>query len=392
MNNSNRPGVCLMIIYVNITYITTVSMKILYLITKSNWGGAQRYVYDLATAFQSKGCNSVVAFGGHGLLEENLHKANIKTVSLNSLVRDISILKEFLVAKEIYSLIKKEKPNIVHLNSSKASGLGALISRILGVKHIIFTIHGAPFREDRNFILKKIIYFLTWITCLLSHTVITVSKQDEVDIGTMFFIKKKLKTIYLGLTYDPPQQRLTPKSKAVRIITVGDLTKNKGHMFALQAIEKLRDDSVPFHYSIIGEGEERKSLEEFIAFKNLGDVVTLLGYQDARSILHEYDLYLLSSVKEGLPYILLEAGKAMLPVVATITGGVPEIIRHEESGLLVQPKDVESLAKELKRLINDRKFGKKLGQELHAHIVQNFSHSKMLVETAKVYGLIKSKK
>ncbi|MEI6810432.1 MAG: glycosyltransferase family 4 protein [Candidatus Nomurabacteria bacterium] len=367
-------------------------MKILYLITKSNWGGAQRYVYDLAVAFKSKGCNPIVAFGGHGLLEENLNKANIKTVSLNSLIRDISLTKEIFVVKEIYSLIKKEKPDIVHLNSSKASGVGALIARILGVKNIIVTIHGAPFREDRNIILKKIIYFLTWVTCLLSHTVITVSKQDEADIGTMFFIKKKLKTIYLGLTYDPPLTRITPKSKVVRIITVGDLTKNKGHLFALHAIEKLRDNNVPFHYTIVGEGEERKSLEEFIAFKNLGEFVDLLGYQDARSILHEYDLYLLSSVKEGLPYILLEAGKAMLPVVATITGGVPEIIRHEETGLLVQPKDVDSLTKELKRLISDRKIGKKLGQGLHAHIVQNFSHSKMLVETAKVYGLIKSKK
>lgn len=363
-------------------------MKILYLITKSNWGGAQRYVYDLAVAFQSKGCTPVVAFGGHGLLEENLNKVDIKTVSLNSLIRDISFKKEISVAKEIYSLIKNEKPDIVHLNSSKASGMGALIARILGVKKIIVTIHGAPFREDRNIILKKIIYFLTWITCLLSHIVITVSKQDEVDIGTMFFIKKKVKTIYLGLTYDPPQPRLIPRSRVVRIVTVGDLTKNKGHLFALQAIEKLRDDNVPFHYSIIGEGEERKSLEEFIVSKNLDEVVKLLGYQDARLVLHEYDLYLLSSVKEGLPYVLLEAGKAMLPVVATITGGVPEIIRHEETGLLVQPKDVESLTKELKRLIYDRKLGKKLGQNLYAHIVQNFSHSKMLVETAKVYGLI----
>jgi glycosyltransferase involved in cell wall biosynthesis len=117
----------------------------------------------------------------------------------------------------------------------------------------------------------------------------------------------------------------------------------------------------------------------------------MAGYQDARSVLHEYDIYLLPSIKEGLPYILLEAGKTMLPVVATITGGVPEIIRHEDTGLLVQPKDVEAMAQSLERMIRDRKYSKQLGQKLHSHIVQNFSYSKMLVETAKVYGLIEGK-
>lgn len=349
------------------------------------------YVHDLATAFQSKGHSVVVAFGGHGLLETNLKKSSIKTVSLGSLVRDISFFKEFFVAQEMYRLIKKEKPDVVHLNSSKAAGIGGVVSRILGVKKIIVTIHGAPFREDRSVLLRRILYFFTWLTCLCAHVIIAVSKQDEADLGTMFFIKHKLRTIYLGITYDPPAPRVTPKDRVMRIVSVGDLTKNKGYMFALQAIEKLRDAKILFQYTIIGEGEDRKKIEEYIDQKQLHSVVTLLGYQDARAVLHEYDVYLLSSVKEGLPYILLEAGKASLPVVATITGGVPEIIRHEETGMLAQPKDIDGIYQCLLRVTTDRKFAKGLGQALHAHIVQNFAHSKMLVETAKVYGLIEGK-
>lgn len=349
------------------------------------------YVHDLATAFQSKGHSVVVAFGGHGLLETNLKKSSIKTVSLGSLVRDISFFKEFFVAQEMYRLIKKEKPDVVHLNSSKAAGIGGVVSRILGVKKIIVTIHGAPFREDRSVLLRRILYFFTWLTCLCAHVVIAVSKQDEADLGTMFFIKHKLRTIYLGITYDPPAPRVTPKDRVMRIVSVGDLTKNKGYLFALQAIEKLRDAKILFQYTIIGEGEDRKKIEEYIDQKQLHSVVTLLGYQDARAVLHEFDVYLLSSVKEGLPYILLEAGKASLPVVATITGGVPEIIRHEETGMLAQPKDIDGIYQCLLRVTTDRKFAKGLGQALHAHIVQNFAHSKMLVETAKVYGLIEGK-
>ncbi len=364
-------------------------MKILYLITKSNWGGAQVYVHDLATAFKGKGHETVVAFGGHGTLEEKLKKNGVKTISIESMERDVSIMREFAVAREMYRMIKEEKPDIIHLNSSKAAGIGSIIGRMLGVKHIVVTIHGAPFREDRKYISRRLIYFFTWLTCVFAHVVITVSKQDEADLGTMFFVKNKLRTIYLGLTYDPSQQvRTNPKDRLMHIVTVGDLTKNKGHLYGLQAMEKLKNENTLFKYTIIGEGEERQKIEEFIAMKKMEDVVELVGHRYARDVLHEYDIYFLPSIKEGLPYSLLEAGTAMLPVVATITGGVPEIIRHESTGLLAQPKDVEGLYTCLARIINDRKFGKQLGRSLHGHIVQNFSHAKMLVETAKAYGLI----
>lgn len=360
-------------------------MKILYVITKSNWGGAQRYVYDLATSFSSKGVDVVVAFGGEGELKQRLQEHSIKTITLQSLTRDISITKELSVIKEIFLLIKNEQPDIVHLNSSKAAGIGALVCRILGVTSVV-TIHGAPFREDRRFFVKKLIYFFTWVTCLCAHKVITVSKQDEADIGAMFFIKKKVTTVYLGVVYEPKQGRLTPKGREIKIVTVGELTRNKGQLYGIEAIDLLRRRGVLFTYTLIGEGEDRALIERHIALKQLEDVVFLAGYQDARSILQEYDVYLLPSIKEGLPYILLEAGKAGLPIVATITGGVPEIIRHEETGLLVPPKDVDGLCKALERVFNERKYAKQLGQNLHSHIVQNFSYTKMIVETAKVYG------
>ena len=366
-------------------------MKIVYLITKSNWGGAQRYVYDLATSFKAKGVETVVAFGGEGELKTKLEEASVRTVQLTTLVRDVSLKREFKSAQELYYLIRKEKPDVLHLNSSKAAGIGGFMGRLLRVPLIVFTVHGAPFREDRGYLSKRLIYLFTWFTCLLAHKVITVSKQDEADIGAMFFIKKKVTTIYSGVTYDPVPVRDVPKGKAMRIVTIGELTKNKGHLYGLQAIELLRQEEVPFSYTIIGEGEDRSKIEEYIAMKQLEDVVSLPGYQDARSVLHNYDIYLMPSIKEGLPYILLEAGKTSLPVVATITGGIPEIIRHEDTGLLAQPKDPEGLCRSLKVLIRDRNYAKQLGRNLHSHIVQNFSSSKMLVETARVYGLIEGK-
>lgn len=364
-------------------------MKILYLITKSNWGGAQRYVYDLAAAFSAKGNTILVGTGGNGPLISKLQDKKIKVRTISALKRDVGIVSELQSFREIYLLIKESKPEVLHLNSSKASGIGVICGRILGVKNIVVTLHGAPFREDRPWITRRLIYFFTWLTCLFAHSIITVSKQDEHDIGAMRFLKKKVKTIYLGLVYGDLPQRTTPKTRMRHIVTVAELHRNKGLVYAFSAIENLHKEGLDIKYSIFGEGEDRKKLEEFITTKKLENVIFLNGHVTGISeSLQNFDIFLLPSVKEGLPYVLLEAGKAMLPVITTTTGGIPEIVRHEETGLLVAPKDTEHLTEELRRLIVDRNFAKELGQALHLHVVENFSHTRMIVETAQVYGLI----
>ncbi|MDB5260707.1 MAG: glycosyl transferase family protein [Candidatus Nomurabacteria bacterium] len=364
-------------------------MKILYVITKSNWGGAQKYVYDLAVSFSGKGHDITVASGGRGELMERLTEANIKTISIPSMVRNLGLVREIKAFISIYKIIKEVKPEILHLNSAKASALGAFAGRLAGTKSIVFTIHGAPFREDRNIGIKLFYYLGTWATCLLVHKIITISKQDEHDICSMWFTKKKVTTVYPGIPYKEIPERITPRTRTTHIVTIAELHKNKGLLYGLSAISKLLGDYMNITYSIFGEGEDRQKIEQYIKMKRLEDIVTLHGHvSDAALRIHEYDIFLLPSIKEGLPYTLLEAGRAMLPVVTTTTGGIPEIIRHEQTGLLVQPKDDDHLKEELKKLIQDRNYAKKLGQNLHAHVVQQFSQSKMLVETAKVYGFI----
>lgn len=367
-------------------------MKILYLITKSNWGGAQKYVYELATAFKGSGHDIAVAFGGSGELKEKLKEVGIKTTSLDSLEKDIHIQKEISSIWKIYRLLQDERPDIFHVNSSKAGGLGAFLGRVYGVKCIVYTVHGAPFREDRIWVIRMFFYFLTFITCLFAHKIITVSRRDEQDIANMFFLKKKVATIYNGIVFNGNLHRSSPRTREVHLVTIGDLTRNKGYMYGLQAVDILVKKGFPIKYTIEGEGEDRKKIEEFIVLKKLGQVVSLLGRTlETKDKLQDFDIFLLPSVKEGLPYVLLEAGRAMLPVVATITGGIPEIVRHEETGLLVQPKNSEAIATAVERYILDRNFAKKMGQQLHSHVVQNFSRSKMIAETTKVYGLIHGK-
>ena len=165
--------------------------KILYIITKSNWGGAQRYVYDLATS----------------LPKEKLENAGIKVIQLSSLSRDISIVRDIVSFVEIYSLISKEKPDILHVNSSKAGGIGAFAGRLLQVPRIIFTLHGLASNEDRPLWQKKILIFFHWFTIVLSHMTIAVSQKIKNEVVFLPFIHKKITTIHNGVKEHDLQQK-----------------------------------------------------------------------------------------------------------------------------------------------------------------------------------------
>src|SRR3989344_6929292 len=124
--------------------------KVMYLITKATWGGAQRYVYDLSTNIPKSEFEPIVAYGTRGKLADELEPAGIATRQLPSLGRDVAIVSDIKSFFEMLRIIRELKPDVVHLNSSKAAALGALAARIARAPNIIFTVHGWPFGEKRN--------------------------------------------------------------------------------------------------------------------------------------------------------------------------------------------------------------------------------------------------
>jgi Glycosyltransferase Family 4 len=123
--------------------------KVLFLITKSNWGGAQRYVYDLATNLDLTKFMPVVALGGDGPLSQMLQNAQIPVVGLTQMRNSTSLKQAWSSYWELVRVIKSEKPDVLHLNSSVAGLVGAIAGRFARVPHIIFTAHGWAFNEDR---------------------------------------------------------------------------------------------------------------------------------------------------------------------------------------------------------------------------------------------------
>ena len=291
--------------------------KILYVITKSNWGGAQRYVFDLATSLLDFDVS--VACGDSGMLVQKLKEKNVRVLPVPSFQRDIAFMKEFTAFSELLKIFKTELPDVVHLNSSKAGGIGALAARIAGVPKIIFTIHGLPWDESRNPISKFLIYLASQLTFWLCHTVITISEDNRARVPGSVLIYNGITRTTLG-SGQVIRNAFPPG--AVITGTIGELTHNKNQ---IALIEQAKENPA-MYVAIVGEGELRNELEQAINKHNLQDRVKQFGFIPPAEILRGFDTFALPSLKEGLPYVLLEAKMAGLPIEANRVGGVGEIL------------------------------------------------------------------
>jgi glycosyltransferase involved in cell wall biosynthesis len=305
-------------------------MKILYGITKSNFGGAQRYVFDLATEAVKAGHEVAVLCGGEGLLTEKLRAEKIRVITTPYLERDISVVKEWQSFRFILETLTQEKPDVFHVNSSKMGGLGSLAGRLARVKKIVFTAHGWPFWEKRRRVTVALMYFFSWLTALLSHHVITVSNYDLKVGQRMPVAGRKMVRIYNGIDFRmefeggevirnafPPQVSITG--------TIGELNDNKNQ---ITLVERAREKP-GIYVAIVGEGERREFLENKIREYGLEERVKLFGYLSREKVMKGFDTFALPSLKEGLPYVLIEARLAGLKIDANRVGGVGEILDQD---------------------------------------------------------------
>src|SRR3989344_5483940 len=271
--------------------------KILFVITKSNWGGAQRYVYDLAARLPHEQFEVAVAFGQPGLLAERLKEAGIATRPIQSLQRNISVWADIKSFFELYWLMLDYGPDVVHLNSSKAGGVGALAAWLAGVQNIIFTVPGWPFLEARAPLARRLIWLASWLTALLSHKVICISDFDATIARGMPFIKHKVVRIYSGIapmefgSGDSIRSAFPAGAKIVG--TIGELNKNKNQ----QALIEQARTNPQMHVAIVGEGELRSELEAKIKEYKLETQVKLFGFMSAAEVLKGFDVFALPSLK-----------------------------------------------------------------------------------------------
>ena len=378
------------------------------MITKGNFGGAQRYVFDLATYLPKDRFDVAVAYGEGESLGEKLGEHGVRTIKIGSSRRNINIFRDILAFFQIVNILRKEKPDVVHLNSSKIGGLGSLAARILNLIyrlydsrftiHAIFTSHGLAYDEDRNLFAKFVIWKLTWFTFLLSHRVITISEDNFRRARKLPFCGNKVSLIYNGIS----DIDFLAKNEARKVIsnhaethadeneiwvgTISEILFNKGLPYLIESARILKEDNLKFKIFIVGEGREREEVKKLIDELELSDTVFLTGYlKNASEYLKAFDIFTLTSTKEGLPYVLLEAGLAELPVVGSNISGITDIISQGQSGLLTAPKYAEGIAQHIRALIEDEAERRKLGGNLRKRVLEKFNFQEMITKTSSLY-------
>lgn len=369
--------------------------RILYAITKSNWGGAQRYVCDMAQAAQAAGHDVLVVTGSEGPLTQRLKAADIRTHAISAMQRDVKLMAEIHSFRELMDVMREFRPDVVHGNSSKAGALAGLAARLLRVPRIVFTAHAWAFNERRPKWQKAIIAIFHYITVLLSHTTICVSRATQIDAAWMPFVQKRFVVIHNGVapvelhTREHARARLAPDFStfpdALWIGTVAELHPTKGLDTLIEAFSDIARD-LPVVLLIIGEGTEWSKLQKLTKIYDLPDRIMLAGFvPEAASYLRALDIFALPSRSEALGYAFLEAGIAHLPATGTRVGGVPEVIEDGETGILVPSDDRVALAEALRALVANEALRAKLAQNLHALVLKKFSISEMTKKTLALY-------
>ena len=378
--------------------------KILYVITKSVLGGAGKYVYDLATNLPKDKFEVFVAAGGEGPLAQKIGEAGIPYYQIINFQKGINVLKELLAYFEILRLLLKIKPDIVHVNSSKAGGIvgqAALDYRFLSFNFklkTVFTAHGWAFHESRPWWQIFLIRIFTTLTAFYYSKIICVSEFDRLSaIKNRVAPKRKLITVHNGIDFGDYQflEKEEARQKLnigkldrdeILLGTVGEFTKNKGQEYFIDAVQKIQNTGYKMQTIIIGWGEEFENLK--FKIKNLGlenSVFLINNLPHAAPYLKAFDIFVLPSIKEGLPYTILEAGLAGLPVVATKVGGIPEIIENQREGLLVKTADADDLADKIEEFIENPEKRKQMADNLWHKVIREFSLEKMLSSTLATY-------
>lgn len=379
----------------NIPYISTnghLKKRVLFVITQSEIGGAQRFLLNLLTHLDHDKYELLVAIGstGNGDLFRALHAAGIPTHPINHLVRDTNWQEDLKAVWEIRKLIKEYRPTTLFLNSSKAGFVGSLAARFpTKIKSLktLYRIGGWSFNDPGSYWQQLIWKKLEKLSAKWKDVII-VNNQHDFDQAIKLKIRprKKLALVYNGIeTYklevlskDDARAKLGVSDTKYVIGTIANFYPAKGLEYLIRTAYYFQDnDNVIF--VVIGDGRERSYLEALIKELGLENKVLLAGQlADAYKYLPAFDLFALSSVKEGFPWSLIEAMAAKLPTVATRVGAVPEIIETGKNGFVVEPRDPQAMADKIKEIMESSHLQKEFGIQAHQTVLFKFELDKMV--------------
>ncbi|HTK60145.1 MAG TPA: glycosyltransferase [Candidatus Baltobacteraceae bacterium] len=379
--------------------MTNVRRKLLLLVTSSAWGGAERYVVRLASAASAEFDVTVAAGSSKtGELFRRL-PSGAKRFELKDLVRPIAPWRDLKAVLRLRDLIDEEGFDLVHANSSKAGLVAALAARLSRTKpRVVYTAHGWGFSERRSLPFRLAVL---WSEKLAARwraaTIVLTSAERDVALKERLSSRERLHLIPLGIDRDEIGflEAGAARAEIARICAarldrqvigaIANAYPAKDLPTLFEAFERLAPETSGAALVIFGDGPEMPKLRALHATLPHRDRIHLPGaIPDAARLLKGFDVFALSSSKEGLPWVILEASLASVPIVATRVGALPELIEDGVTGRLVPPHDAEAMASALRDVLTDRDLHAKLKSGA-PRIAERRSGSDMIGRTLDVY-------
>jgi glycosyltransferase involved in cell wall biosynthesis len=351
-------------------------MNILFMYTGMDIGGAQRVIVDLIKQLQSDSVNCVLVSCNGEMLNE-IKEAGIKNYILPLKSKSpISLLKNI---KAVVDICKKENIDIIHSHHRLTTLIGLIISKFCKVK-LIHTEHNVF--PDKN-----------WIN-VRGKNIIAVSNMVRGNLLKHNVKEENIRVIYNGININKNPVEKTRslleeynlKVSSVNIGVIARYSKQKAHLFLLAAIKELIEQEYDINLLLIGEGEERGNIEEFIHEHGLSDRVKLTGNRtNVIDIINQLDFFVLPSIYEGLPISVLEIMSQGKVLIATNVGGNKEVINNGENGFLIESGDTKALLETIKYVYNNLDNLSEIKEKARKRIEDDFSLDNMVNKHKEYY-------
>jgi len=365
--------------------------KILRIINRFNLGGPT-YNAAYLTKYLEPDYETLLIGGQHDESEKSsmhiLDNLGLKPIIIPEMQRSLNPYKDQIAFKKIQNIIKEFKPDIVHTHAAKAGALGRRAAYKMGVNQIYHTFHGHVFHSYFGNFKTRIFKEIEKNLAKKSTKIIAISEIQKSELSKIHKIcpENKIEVIPLGFDLErfntdkdskrkEFRKKWNLKEKEIAIGIIGRLVPIKNHKFFIDAIQEvLKKSKVPIRAFIVGDGEEKQNIINYIKNKNLD---FSLNYNPATFQLTSWikeidrvnsgmDIICLTSLNEGTPVSLIEAQASGKPIVSTKTGGIENIVLENKTTLLSEKNDLHNFSKNLLSLVNDsnkRKLFSKFGLE-----------------------------
>jgi glycosyltransferase involved in cell wall biosynthesis len=366
-------------------------IRVLHVIGGGELGGAEMHILNLLTHLDRERFEVRLCC----LFPEPF----VQVARANGITTDAIVMRHKLnigIVDKLTELIRERQIDIVHTHGVRANLIGRLAAKFAGLKHIVTTVHSVLEQDYPSFFDRQVNRLMERITINSVEKFVTVSDLLKRDLVSHGIPAAKINTIYNGVNLNTFRQEcvtgdvraeLGLRAEVPVIGMVARFHPVKGHRFFLEAAQAILQVRPDCRFLLVGSGQYRPEIEALVKQLDLGEQVVFTGYrEDIVNILNILDVLVISSLSEGFGLTAIEAMAMQVPVVAARVGGLQEIIKNGDNGVLVPPANGQAIARAILDLLDNPEIGNAITARALEYVGENFSVEKMTANTEGLYS------